>query len=221
MIRISALCIIFFWYTQSCFAYQHVAVFCSADTKASAEFKSCAYILGQELYSNNFGLITGGSNTGLMKEVVDGYVSVGHDATHIYGILPLVLQKYQIQHPALLAERIEWVETIHIRLERFAQLADFVIVLPGGFGTLHELFDFLVHNQFGLIKTPIILLNINNFWGSVVAQCTTMVQQHLVTPDHFSLLTVVPSIPVCIETLTTHTATHDHEHLDNYYWQAK
>lgn len=205
-----------------CFANNpKVAVFCSADDKAPLEFKNLAYQLGQQLGINNFGLITGGSRTGLMKEIVDGYTNQKGNPNQLYGILPLALKQFNVQHQSIPQENLKWAQNIHERLLDFHQLADIIIVLPGGYGTLHELMDFLVHNQFGIHKTQILLINLNGFWDPFLTMLNTMQSHNLLAKKHFDILSVVISIDECIAKILCKDSSNSEHGLNTYYWEKK
>lgn len=197
-----------------------VTVFCSADDKAQDKFKTLAYRLGESLGYNNFGLVTGGSKTGLMKEVINGYTTRNNDLTNLHGILPIVLQSHNVHHESILEENLIWVETMHIRLKNFHDLSDVIVILPGGFGTLHELMDFLVHNQFGLLTTPVIIINIDGFWNNLLAQFATMVQENLLSAKTLSIIRVVQSEDECMKLLMTKNINHSDGGLNSRYWEA-
>lgn len=196
-----------------------VAVFCSADDKVSDRYKQSAYELGKELGRKEYGLITGGSKTGLMKEIVDGYANTAADTKQLYGVLPQVLAPYNVQHPTILKEHCLWVETMYKRLERFHELSDVIVVLPGGFGTLHELMDFLVHNQFALDKKQVILINTDGYWDCLLAQFQRMIDEKLLAEKHRALLICVPSVAACIERLEGTGNVQGEQGLQSHYWQ--
>jgi hypothetical protein len=196
---------------------KNVGVFCSADDQISDAFKKKAFLLGKSLSKGNFGLITGGSKTGLMKEVIDGYVKQCQKH-NVWGILPNALKPFNIQHSSIIKNNLVWTELIHDRLLEFHEKCDVVIILPGGFGTLHELMDFLVHQQFGLIEKRIILVNLENYWTSLLEQFKKMVQQNALKKKHLDQLSVVTSIEECLEIIVN---PHDSKHpgLKNRYWE--
>lgn len=198
-----------------------VAVFCSADNKVSEQFKTYAYNLGTLLGNNNFGLVTGGSCTGLMKEVVNGYVSVTSNIKNLYGIMPQVLACYDAHHRAIPNENLIWVDTIHIRLSKFHELSDVIVVLPGGFGTLHEMMDFLIHNQFALSKKPIILINYEGYWNSLLSQFKTMIKEQLLSPQHLASLIIVQSENECMQKLVNNELQYAEQGLNTRYWENK
>jgi|GEM_PF-646774 len=197
-----------------------VAVFCSADDKINNDFKVMAYTLGQNLALKGAHLITGGSKTGLMKEVVDGYMSKG-DSKNLKGVLPQALKNFKVEHPSIPNDQLMWVETMHKRLSSFHQMSDVVIVLPGGFGTLHELMDFLVHNQFGLQKHGIIILNINDFWSPLLRQFDDMVSKKALDPKHLSLLRPVKTVDECMLALFSEKERSNHQGLEARFWESK
>lgn len=201
-----------------CATTARVAVFCSADDKAPALYKNAAYDLGVSLAARSYGLITGGSNTGLMKEVVDGYVSNSSSTDSVHGVLPRALEKYHIEHPKIPTDNIWWVDTFGQRLEQFHALCDSVIILPGGYGTLHELLDFLVHNQFGLDNKHIIMLNINGFWSGLLKQFHEMNEQKLLSSAHLNALTIVESVSECIDVLDGNYRPAQ-QTIDAHYWK--
>lgn len=198
-----------------------VAVFCSGDDKVSNEYREPAKLLGQELGIRHFGLVTGGSKTGLMKEVVDGYVSTAVSLGQLHGVLPKVLEKFNVHHDAILWNQIDWVDSFYDRLARFHELADVIIVLPGGFGTVHELMDFLVHNQFGLDNQLIVLVNINGFWTHLIEQFKYMKEQQLLACKHLDSLIVVNSIVECIDSISSSNKTNSQQGLDDRYWETR
>jgi uncharacterized protein (TIGR00730 family) len=197
----------------------NIAVFCSADDKVCDAFKQSAHYLGQQLGMHGFGLVTGGSRTGLMKELIDGYTTTTRELTHLYGILPEVLKAYNVHHTRIAPEGLHWTETIHHRLATFHELSDAIIVLPGGYGTLHELMDFVVHRQFGLLHKPIILLNLNGYWDNLLCQFATMHAQQLLTENHLSFITIASSEDECMSILLTHSDNADTHSLHTHYWE--
>lgn len=177
-----------------------VAVFCSGHQKPMPAFRATAYDLGQYLGFYNFGLVTGGGGTGLMEEVVNGYITTAASLQELYGIF---LYKHLLQvdgkyvltkgcHQAFLPERVVGVERLHQRLAVFHELADLVIVLPGGIATLHELIDFLVHSKTGRMETPIYLLNQDGFWNGLKKQFLDI--NDLSVSSHLDYLIIVDTL---------------------------
>jgi uncharacterized protein (TIGR00730 family) len=202
----------------------NVAVFCSADDKASSQYKQVAHELGGMLAKHQFGLITGGSKTGLMKEVVDGYVLASPVRStvfrnNVHGVMLQAFADFDVHHPSIPSENFQWVDTIHERFTVFHELADVIIVLPGGFGTLHELLDFLVHKQFGLIEKSIILFNSNGYWNPLLLQFQNMVTEQLLTEKSLAGLQVVDSTDACVKAIIASEDTTSTQGLHDRYWE--
>jgi len=198
----------------------NVGVFCSADDKISDVNKQHAFRLGQILVENNYALITGGSKTGLMKEVVDGYVSKA-PVIRVQGVMPKILQGYNAVHPDITDDNLTWTETVHQRLSVLHDKCDIVIILPGGFGTLHELMDFLVHNQYGIIKKRIVLLNIEGFWDPLLDQFKSMVEKNSLRQEHLNHLEIVSSIDECLEKMSLPHIVQVGQGFDDRHWEVK
>lgn len=205
----------------SCQSDHTVAVFCSADDKVRTSFKTCAYTLGKNLATQGFGLVTGGSCTGLMKEVVDGYISTSRTLENLYRFIPEALKSYNIGHPDIPDKNLYWTQSMHIRLSSFHQLADIIIILPGGFGTLHELMDFLAHNQYSLPKKSIYIINVDHYWDNLFAQFQVMENAQTLSKSHLSIFSVVDSVEECMKKLVkTQPLTIANTHaIENLYWQ--
>jgi uncharacterized protein (TIGR00730 family) len=197
-----------------------VCVFCGAGGKMPLIYMQAAFKLGQELASNGFALLTGGANVGMMKEVVDGHAAVISSATR-HGVIPKVFAEFNISHPLISVENLIWVDNLHDRLQSFCELADDIVVLPGGFGTLHELMDCLVHSQFGLITKRIFLLNINNFWEGIIAQFQYMVKQKAVQQKHVDHLIVVNSIAELLQLLKSEEKIELFQGIETQRWESE
>ncbi len=129
---------------------KRVTVFCGSSYGTDNLYKDQAFLLGQTLANQEIGLVYGGAKVGLMGAVADGVLSKGGEAI---GVLPYFLQKKEVAHEQL--TELILVETMHERKAKMNELSDGVIALPGGFGTLEELFEMLTWAQLGLHKKPI------------------------------------------------------------------
>lgn len=197
-----------------------VAVFCSAQDEVSDYHKTTAEDLGRSLAEKGFCLVTGGSNTGLMKEVVDGYRKVKpkeDGIVNIKGVIPTVLRQYNIIHDEI--DQFHWTDGMGKRLEVFHKISDSIVVLPGGFGTMHELLDFLVSNQFGISKEKIILYNADGFWDNFIAQLDKMVENKTLNPKHRALLNLTDNLNQIIDILGEGKV--QEAGLNDRYWEKK
>jgi uncharacterized protein (TIGR00730 family) len=197
-----------------------VCVFCSADDKIDSSFKDEAFRLGQELAKISAVLITGGAKTGLMKSVTDGFTSINKEA--VYGVMPLVLKDYRVEHPAIPSHQIHWMPDMYERLKEFHRLSDTCIVLPGGWGTLHELMDFLVSDQFAIHKTTIILVNFKGYWDHLLLQFGKMWDENALAEKHLKSLKVASGVEDVIYKLTrSKKEAKTHNGLDDRFWENK
>ena len=147
-----------------------ITVFCGSSSGTDGVYKSQATLLGRALAERNIQLVYGGAQIGLMGAVADGVLTHGGRAI---GVLPGFLKSKEIAHDRLTELII--VETMHERKTKMHELCDGVIALPGGFGTLEELFEMLTWGQLGLHKKPIGLLNTDNFYDPLITLLQTMV----------------------------------------------
>lgn len=170
-----------------------VNVFCGAEDKLPVAYKQLAFALGARLAENNITLVTGGGNTGLMKELNDGHASVALDMPR-YGIIPDVFAGMGGEHEQIPKENLFWIKGKPNRLKDTHAIYDDIIVLPGGFGTLYEVMDSLVHNQAGLFRKNIYLVNIDNFWQHLLELFTTMLDKSAISTEHRALLIEVENL---------------------------
>ncbi len=141
--------------------------------------------MGQTLADQGIGLVYGGANVGLMGAVANGALQAGGK---VIGVLPRFLQTKEIAHTGL--TQLVVTETMHERKTKMNELCDGVIALPGGYGTMEELFEMLTWAQLGLHKKPIGLLNIAGFYDSLMALVQTMVEKGLLKEINRQMLLV-------------------------------
>ena len=166
-----------------------VAVFCGSSTGSEKIYMEQAFLLGETLAKRNVGLIYGGAKVGLMGSVADGALRQGGK---VIGVLPRFLQNKEIAHENLTELII--VNTMHERKTKMSALCEGVIALPGGFGTLEELFEILTWAQLGLHQKPIAILNINGFYNDLLSCLQTMVDKGFLKAVNQSMLLVSNSI---------------------------
>jgi hypothetical protein len=108
----------------------------------------------------------------------------------VIGIIPSFLQQREVDHPGL--DELIVVGTMHERKQRMAELADAFVILPGGMGTLDEMFEILTWKQLGLHAKPIILVDAGGYWRLLVALLDHLITKNFVRPDMRALWEVVP-----------------------------
>lgn len=149
-----------------------ITVFCGSSSGTNRTFEIKAKELGQKLATENIHLIYGGANVGLMAAVADGALE---KSGTVIGVLPKFLKTKEIAHDKL--TKLILVETMHERKTKMNELSDGIIALPGGFGTLEELFEMLTWGQLGLHKKPIGILNVDGFYNKLIDFLDTMVEK--------------------------------------------
>jgi len=166
-----------------------ITVFCGSSFGTEEIYKEQAILLGQTLAKQNIELVYGGANVGLMGAVADGVLNAGGKAI---GVLPNFLRSKEIAHLGL--TELILVESMHERKTKMNDLCDGVIALPGGFGTIEELFEMLTWAQLGLHKKPIAILNTNGFYNALIELTETMVEKGLLKDVNQKMLLVSDNI---------------------------
>jgi uncharacterized protein (TIGR00730 family) len=162
-----------------------VLVFCGSSPGARAEYAASAQELGRLLAGRGLGLVYGGASVGLMGAVADGALAAGGE---VIGVIPRQLVEREIAHPGL--TDLREVTTMHERKALMAELSDAVIALPGGTGTLDELFELFTWSQLGLHRKPIGLLDVAGYWQPLLAMLDHMVDERLLRAEHRAMLLV-------------------------------
>jgi uncharacterized protein (TIGR00730 family) len=162
-----------------------ITVFCGSSLGNEDIFAQQAFALGETLADQNITLVYGGAKIGLMGKVADGVLSKNGK---VIGVLPKFLSGKEIMHEGL--TELILCKTMHERKTKMNELCEGVIALPGGFGTLEELFEMLTWAQLGLHKKPIGLLNIRDFYTPLISMIQTMVDKQLLKENNKQLLLV-------------------------------
>jgi len=168
---------------------KRITVFCGSSSGTEENYTIQAALLGKTLAEKNIELVYGGANVGLMGAVADGVLNNGGKAI---GVLPNFLRSKEIAHKHL--TELILVDTMHERKTKMNDLCDGVIALPGGFGTLDELFEMLTWAQLGLHKKPIALLNVDGYFDALITFTETMVSKGLLKDVNQQMLLVSDSI---------------------------
>ncbi len=140
-----------------------VAVFLGSSAGRRPEYAAAAADLGRSLAEAGAGLVYGGGSVGLMGVLADAAVAAGGE---VIGVIPARVFAAEVAHQGL--SRLEVVGSMHERKALMAELADCFVALPGGLGTLDELFEVLTWRQIGLHAKPVALLDVAGFWDRLV-----------------------------------------------------
>lgn len=183
-------------------ARKSFCVFAGSSAGTDPRFAECAAELGRELAARGYGLVYGGANVGLMGVLADTVLQAGGRVT---GVIPDFLVGKEIAHQGLWELKI--VSSMHERKATMARLADGFIALPGGFGTLEELFEVLTWAQLGLHGKPCGLLDVGGYYGGLVRFLENAVTHQLLTPENRAMLLVDDEARALLDRLETYAAT--------------
>jgi uncharacterized protein (TIGR00730 family) len=164
---------------------KRVAVYCGSATPADPVYVESARIVGRSLAERSIGIVYGGGKLGLMGAVADSCLEAGGE---VIGVIPTALVNAEVAHRGL--TELHVVETMHERKARFTELADGFVNLPGGTGTMDELWEALSWAQLGYHCDPIGLLNIAGYYDKLIDFWEHMGEVGFVRPQHQGLLLV-------------------------------
>ena len=156
---------------------KRIAVFCGSSTGNNCLYTETAAALGKLMAQKQYGLVYGGASIGLMGTIADAVLM---NSGEVIGVIPNDLKRKEIAHSGL-TQLIE-VTSMHERKQVMSDLSDAVIALPGGFGTLDELFEMLTWSQLGYHQQPIALLNTDGFYDHLEAHILQMVEKGFLKP---------------------------------------
>lgn len=180
-------------------AIQTVCVYCGASNGITATYINAAQQLGSTIAERRLNLVYGGGSVGLMGAVAKAVIDGGGQVT---GVLPRSLKTKEVA-AAIYGELIE-VRTMHERKAMMTKLTDAFIALPGGFGTLDELFEALTWGQLGIHSKPIGLLNIDGYFDGLVAWIDHALGQGFIREQHRSLIVIDDTPGALLDKLATH-----------------
>jgi len=160
-----------------------LAVYCGAAEGAHPLYADAASQLARALVAHNIGLVYGGGKVGLMGVIADEVLRLGGEAT---GVIPRALVEREVGHAGL--TRLFVVKDMHERKAMMADLSEGFIAMPGGFGTLEELFEMVTWAQLGIHAKPIGLLNTEGFYDGLVAFARHQRDEGFVRPAHAEMM---------------------------------
>lgn len=162
---------------------KRIAVYCGSSSGSKTIYNEAAYLLGKELATRNIELVYGGAKVGLMGAVADGVIDNGG---RVIGVLPHFLAEKELQHDSL--TELIMTNNMHERKAKMSELSDAFIALPGGFGTMEELFEMLTWAQLSLHKKPVALLNIDAYYNPLLQFIDTMLDNGFLKAEYKHLL---------------------------------
>jgi uncharacterized protein (TIGR00730 family) len=176
-----------------------VCVYCGSSDDIKKEYLDEARRMGTAIAGRGLKLVYGAGSTGMMGAVANGALEAGGE---VIGVIPAMFNTPQLAHNGL--TRLEVVDTIHIRKARMIELADGFIALPGGFGTLEELFEILTWSQIGLHHKPVGLLNTNNYFDPLLALVEHAYHEGFIYSKHRELYTHAAEPEALLDAMKNH-----------------
>lgn len=143
---------------------RRVAIYCGSSNRADPAYREAAYALGQDLARRGIGVVYGGGNVGLMGAAAQGALSEGGE---VIGVITEQLMELEVGRLDL--AELHVVPTMHARKLKMTELVDAFVALPGGYGTLDELFEAVTWTQLNVHQKPCALFDIRDYWLHLVA----------------------------------------------------
>jgi uncharacterized protein (TIGR00730 family) len=180
---------------------KNICVFCGASPGAHPVYMNAAQALGAALAARGIGLVYGGGTVGLMGAIARSVASHGG---RVIGVIPGALMVKELVSDVI--GELNIVETMHERKARMVSLADAFIGLPGGFGTLDELFEAITWGQLGIHSKPIGLLNVNRFFDPLLSWVDLALAEGFVRPQHRRLVQATDTPAALLDLLAQYIA---------------
>jgi len=155
-----------------------ICVYCGSNAGSKPAYAERAKALGARIAREGQQLVYGGGNVGLMGIVADAVLEHGGE---VVGVIPEQLVQWEVAHTGV--TRLEVVANMHERKARMFDLADAFVALPGGFGTLDEMFEMLTWRQLGLGRKPCAFLDVDGFYAPLIGMIERMVEERFLHRD--------------------------------------
>jgi hypothetical protein len=168
---------------------KNVAVFCASADGADAVFRAVAEELGRKLAERKIGVVYGGGRVGLMHAVAEGALAAGG---RVVGVIPTVLVEQEVAHGGL--TELHVTDTMHTRKAMIGARSDAFIALPGGYGTFEEMFEALAWQTLKLHAKPVLVLNTNGFYDTLLAFLDECVEQGMLTQEKREIVLVARTV---------------------------
>ena len=162
-----------------------VCVYCGSSSGSNTAYAESAKQLAQALLKRDIGLVYGGASIGLMGELADAMLAGGGT---VVGVIPKALAKKEVAHGGL--SELTIVDSMHERKATMAKAADGFIALPGGLGTLEELFEMLTWAQLGIHSKPCAILNSAGYYNQLIDFLDRAVEENFIKPVYRNMLVI-------------------------------
>ncbi len=173
-----------------------IGVFCGAKSGVDPKYAEAARETGRAIAARGWGVVFGGGRVGLMAALADAALAAGGE---VIGVIPRALMAREPGHPGV--TRLEIVVDMAVRKQRMIELADAFVTLPGGLGTLDELFEVLTLRQIGQHARPVGLYNLDGYFDTLLAACREFVARGFVLPGDVDFLVEEPRVEPLLDRL--------------------
>ena len=176
-----------------------LAVYCGSATPGDPVYVDTARAVGAELARRGIGIVYGGGKLGLMGAVADAALAAGGE---VIGVIPEALVGAEVAHRGL--TELHVVPGMHERKRLFTDLCNGFVTLPGGVGTMDELWEAISWAQLGYHDKPVGVLNVAGFYDGLVAFNATMIATGFIRPQHAGIMIVADVLPDLLDRMTAY-----------------
>ena len=178
---------------------KRLAVYCGSATPADLTYIDAARHVGRTLAQRGIGVVYGGGRLGLMGAVADAALEAGGE---VIGVIPEALVGAEVAHRG--CTQLHVVQTMHQRKQLFTDLSDGFVTLPGGVGTMDELWEAISWSQLGYHQKPVGLLNVGGFYDQLIGFNRQMVAAGFIRAQHAGILLHADSIDALLDTMAAY-----------------
>lgn len=175
-----------------------ICVYCASSQQADPDYRQAAHALGERIAEAGHTLVFGGGAVGSMGALADGALSRGGE---VIGVMPHFMAELEWAHRGL--SRLELVEDMRERKHQLLTGSDAVVALPGGCGTLEELFEAITLKRLGIYIKPIVLLDTHGFYQPLARFMEQVIGEHFMNPEHASMWRLVAKPEHVLEAIAT------------------
>lgn len=186
-----------------------ILVYCGSSVGTNPVYKETAIALGKYIVKENMELVYGGGSIGLMGVLADTVLA---GKGKVIGVIPDFLNVKEVGHTGL--TELHEVKSMHERKALMEKFCDAVVVLPGGYGTMDEVFEMLTWSQLGLHRKPIGIFNVNGYYDHLIAQLDRMVEEGFLSMNNRKLLLVASEPKLLLEKMRTFNVKTEEKWLD-------
>lgn len=171
-----------------------ICVYCGSKAGTNPSFSSIAEQLGQLFAKESIQLIYGGGKVGIMGIIADAVLNGGG---YVQGVIPKSLMEKEVGHTGV--QELHITQDMHSRKAMMESLSDAFIILPGGFGTLDELFEIVTWRQLGFHSKPVIILNVDGYFDHLLAFIDSAIQHEFINSNGRDIISVANNIDQVIQ----------------------